>query len=352
MPIPIYNPKYKELPTYTAPEWNEKEITALTQKRAAPGLRGLRQQIQQVSGMSADNPNMKRMTLRDALAGFGSGVSNVIGSAGSAAAGEYGQKFGAESGNALNMYKSRADAIAAENQQIADIAGKNWQSGMTKWEAEQAAARQAAQNFWQTSEREGSQRYQTESQKRQQDYEKMMDELNYGQDISKMGIANDYQIAGQARQEAYNKMMAELGYQQDVNKMGIQQGYQTDNQAKQNAYNKMMAEMGYQQDINKMGIANDYQTANLAKQKQYEKDMAQWMASRDEESKKADFDRSWDDYLKKYNLQKQDYERSLSDAEKAELRRYELSQKGAEEDMLRRRREQAYQQWLKTSGGY
>src|SRR5574343_297657 len=39
---------YQNMPGYSAPAWNEREIEGLTQKRAASGLRELRRQVQRV----------------------------------------------------------------------------------------------------------------------------------------------------------------------------------------------------------------------------------------------------------------------------------------------------------------
>jgi hypothetical protein len=47
-----------------------------------------------------DNPNVKRMTLRDALQGYGSGLENVMAGALKTGAGIYGQEYGAQVGKA------------------------------------------------------------------------------------------------------------------------------------------------------------------------------------------------------------------------------------------------------------
>jgi hypothetical protein len=155
--VPVYNPPsygsapgynapiYRPLPTYTAQEWNESEIDALTQKRASSGLRAMRQQINRVSGMSADNPNMKRMTLRDALAGYGSGISNVMGAAGAEAQNEYGNKYARTSANDVAEYQSEAAKASAYNQSAAENARIGYQGAMSEWEARNDAAQRAAE---------------------------------------------------------------------------------------------------------------------------------------------------------------------------------------------------------------
>ncbi len=95
--IPTYEPYIPgKAPTYAAPTWDEGAIESLTQKKAAPGLRALRQQVQRVTGRRFDNPQVGRMTLREALQGYGSGIGTVLGSAGETALGEYGRRYGIE----------------------------------------------------------------------------------------------------------------------------------------------------------------------------------------------------------------------------------------------------------------
>lgn len=135
---------YQNLPTYSAPVWNQKEIDSLTQLRAAPGLRALRNQIRQVTGANYENPNVKRMTLRDALAGYGQGVSSVMGSASQAAASEYGQKYSLTSANAKAEFASKSDAVKAYNEYEQDRAEKNFQGSFAEWQAENEAKQDAA----------------------------------------------------------------------------------------------------------------------------------------------------------------------------------------------------------------
>ncbi len=80
---------------FNAPRWDDEKITALTQKRAMPGIRSLRDQVQRVTGRRYDNPQVARMTLREALASYGKGLGGVIEGAGDAAVREYGQEYGA-----------------------------------------------------------------------------------------------------------------------------------------------------------------------------------------------------------------------------------------------------------------
>ncbi|MFA5340309.1 MAG: hypothetical protein WC332_00890 [Clostridia bacterium] len=83
-------------PTYNAPTYDEGKVESLAQKKAAPGLRAARMALQQTTGGYYENPNVKRMTLRDALAGYGLGVENVIAGASGEARNQYNTEYGIE----------------------------------------------------------------------------------------------------------------------------------------------------------------------------------------------------------------------------------------------------------------
>jgi hypothetical protein len=110
-------PKYVA-PTYVAPERDEGRVRSLTQKWAAPGLRNLRQQVGKAMGANYANPNVKRMTLREALAGYGQGIENVMSGAGRSALGEYSQEFAAKEREAI------ANFGGAEKSAMANYQGK------------------------------------------------------------------------------------------------------------------------------------------------------------------------------------------------------------------------------------
>lgn len=86
-------PATPDLPDFVAPEWDEKEIKKKTQRNAAPQIRQLRQTVQQAMGRNYENPNVRRMTLRDALAGYGMGLEGVMRGAGQQAQQEYAQEY-------------------------------------------------------------------------------------------------------------------------------------------------------------------------------------------------------------------------------------------------------------------
>ena len=71
-------PEAPEMAVYKAPEVNKRAIKAESQKIAAPGIRTLRETVQQAMGKNYENPNVRKMTLREALQGYGSGLEKVM----------------------------------------------------------------------------------------------------------------------------------------------------------------------------------------------------------------------------------------------------------------------------------
>lgn len=135
--LPTYQPpKYRELPGYNAPVYSDAEVDNLTQKRAAPGLRALRQTISRVGVASSGNSDVKRMTLRDALQGYGTGISKVIGESSEAAANEYGKKYGYQITNAQSAHAAAAAAANAYNEYAGDTAKTQFAGAMKGYETE------------------------------------------------------------------------------------------------------------------------------------------------------------------------------------------------------------------------
>jgi len=133
-PAPPYvGSSFREMPTYTPSSWDDNAITRLTQKKAMPGIRELRSQINRVTGKRYDNPNVGRITLRDALQGYGSGLSSVISGAGTAAIGEYATKFGREAEERRSAYTSEAAKTGAYNEYARDIAKTGYGGAMDEW---------------------------------------------------------------------------------------------------------------------------------------------------------------------------------------------------------------------------
>ena len=113
---PIVIPGF-EMPTmetideFAAPVWDEGEIKSRTQGAADVGMRQLRNAVQTAMAQNFDNPNVKRMTLRDALAGFGIGVGGVMESARKQAVGEYTEKYAREYDAASKNYSTKVQGV-------------------------------------------------------------------------------------------------------------------------------------------------------------------------------------------------------------------------------------------------
>lgn len=121
-------PEAPEVGAFAAPPWRESEIRRLTQMKAGPGLRRLRREAQRVAGQYFENPNVKRMTVREALAGMGIGMGSILTGAGGAAAQEYGMQYGREYGAALTSYQAQTNAAMAAYQAA-------WQAYLAEREA-------------------------------------------------------------------------------------------------------------------------------------------------------------------------------------------------------------------------
>ncbi len=135
--LPIYQPpNYRELPGYHAPVYDDAEVDTLTQKRAAPGLRALRQTISRIGASGGGNSDMKRMTLRDALQGYGTGISKVIGESSKAATNEYGKKYGFAITNAQSEYGAAAARASAYNENARDTAKTLYGGSLKEYETE------------------------------------------------------------------------------------------------------------------------------------------------------------------------------------------------------------------------
>jgi hypothetical protein len=83
-------------PTLSYPVRDEAREDALVRKAAAPGLRALRSSVTRAMQSNDDNPNSRRMTIREALAGYGQGLENVMASASQVGANRYEKEYSDE----------------------------------------------------------------------------------------------------------------------------------------------------------------------------------------------------------------------------------------------------------------
>jgi hypothetical protein len=116
--------EYKSPDPYKAPIYDENKIRSLTQEQAAPSIRGLRSSMQRIAGSSSDNPNAKRMTLREALAGYGQGLQSAISGASASARNAYNQEYGIKANEGLINYNESVSSsrMNFENKQKEEAA--------------------------------------------------------------------------------------------------------------------------------------------------------------------------------------------------------------------------------------
>jgi hypothetical protein len=134
-PLPTYNaPTYTPPAPYVAPEWDESKIESLAQRKAAPGLRAARSQIQQVQGRYEENPNVKAMTLRQALAGYGLAVEQVLGGAETSAETEYGREYATKQNESQINYQGDTTTAQTKYQGALAAANASFQASLTQYQ--------------------------------------------------------------------------------------------------------------------------------------------------------------------------------------------------------------------------
>jgi len=117
LPTDLTPPVYPtNIPTYTPPAYDTKRVQALTELAAGPGMRNLRTQMREAQGKYYENPNVKRMTLRDAMAGYGMGMENVMGGARSQATQQYQAEYAPEVTAAQTNYQAQINQMNAQYQ--------------------------------------------------------------------------------------------------------------------------------------------------------------------------------------------------------------------------------------------
>ena len=106
-----------EYNTFTAPTRDPNRISNLRARASGAGLRDLRRQTQQtVQGTSGMDATMRRMTLKDALMGYGSGMSKIMGQADRIAQNQYEQEYGDKYKEAMLNYQAGISKANAEYQ--------------------------------------------------------------------------------------------------------------------------------------------------------------------------------------------------------------------------------------------
>lgn len=111
-------PKGMTWPTFSGPTWDEQAIRAKARKLTAPVTAELGAKVQQAMSRYYENPNVRRMVLRDTLAGYGIGLARAIASGESAARAEYGEEYSRQYNEAMNIYATALQKLMAESTQV------------------------------------------------------------------------------------------------------------------------------------------------------------------------------------------------------------------------------------------
>ena len=109
-------PAMGPMPTFNLPVRDEARIGSLAQKAAGPGLRELRKGMREAQGRYYENPNVRRMTLRDAMAGYGMGLEKVMGGARREARAEYEGEYAGQMTKAQLEYQGQAQQVMSQYQ--------------------------------------------------------------------------------------------------------------------------------------------------------------------------------------------------------------------------------------------
>jgi|GEM_PF-3960616 len=104
-------PELPDLPTLTMPKPDKRKIRALTQEISAPAVRKLREGLQGAMNVNSDNPNVRRMTLREALQGYGTGLESAMAGAGSQARQEHQQELNLLAQEAQKNWQAKTESM-------------------------------------------------------------------------------------------------------------------------------------------------------------------------------------------------------------------------------------------------
>lgn len=104
-------PEAPKIPKLELPKFDKRAVRALTQKLAAPSLRKLGEGLQSALTVQSDNPNVRRMTLREALQGYGTGLEQTMSGAGTQARQEHQQELAQEGQEAQMNWQAQTQAL-------------------------------------------------------------------------------------------------------------------------------------------------------------------------------------------------------------------------------------------------
>ena len=124
-------PVLPDIPEFEVPEYDETKVAGLAQKIAAPRARRLRETTRAAitrRGPGYENPNVRRMTVRAALQGYGTGLEGIISGARRGAVSEYGQQYGAEVSAAQLNFQTK---VSTTMQQYSNLWSEYLKTGTT-----------------------------------------------------------------------------------------------------------------------------------------------------------------------------------------------------------------------------
>jgi len=107
-------PEMTDVPSLVLPKIDKRRIAALQQTHAAPGIRMAREALQANMNEASDNPNVRRLTLREALQGYGAGIENVMSGAARTAQAEHGQEVELAGQEAMANWKMKQERAMAD----------------------------------------------------------------------------------------------------------------------------------------------------------------------------------------------------------------------------------------------
>jgi hypothetical protein len=215
-----------EAPVFKAPQYDERKVQALTQQQAAPAVRGLRSAIMRLQNQQGENQNVNRMTMRDALAGYGQGLQSALSGASATARSlyneEYGRKadaaktnFEAQSDAAKTSYMTQADASKTNYLANVDAAKKNFEAQYDKYKMKWSELSDAAKMNYTSKYNEALKNWEAKQEEGKLNYQNLVDakKLAYtaGLDVAKTNFGTQadwkktqYGIENQKAMTEYN----------------------------------------------------------------------------------------------------------------------------------------------------
>lgn len=107
-------PTRPTMPTMQAPEFDRRKVRAETQLEAGPQVRRLRDVTARALSTRFENPNVQRMTVREALQGFGGGLASILQGARRAAVQTQLPEYTAQVGAAQRTFEANVQSLQSE----------------------------------------------------------------------------------------------------------------------------------------------------------------------------------------------------------------------------------------------